>query len=144
MIVMDLRMPLRMPPKEVSTHGACRDYEDTSVFFSDDKRNRRHARLICSTCPVRQACLEYALEVEEPYGIWGGLDEKERAKVLGQRRPAKLPATKPRRVVDPTLPCEGLGCEASIPLSRASVNLSSTGGRFCSACLQNARKYLAS
>jgi len=31
-----------------------------------------------SACPVRQECLDYALRVREPFGIWGGLNEAER------------------------------------------------------------------
>ena len=30
-------------------------------------------------------CLAYALRVREPYGIWGGLSENERASLLGLR-----------------------------------------------------------
>jgi WhiB family redox-sensing transcriptional regulator len=29
-------------------------------------------------CPVREECLQAALEIREPYGIWGGLTEGER------------------------------------------------------------------
>jgi WhiB family redox-sensing transcriptional regulator len=36
------------------------------------------AKRICAECPVRQECLEYALRVREPFGIWGGLNETER------------------------------------------------------------------
>lgn len=45
-----------------------------------DERERREARAksICTVCPVHAECLEYALEIREPYGIWGGLTETER------------------------------------------------------------------
>jgi WhiB family redox-sensing transcriptional regulator len=36
------------------------------------------AKRICADCPVRRECLEYALRVREPFGIWGGLNESER------------------------------------------------------------------
>lgn len=35
-------------------------------------------RAICSECPVRQRCLEYAVANEERWGVWGGLTYKER------------------------------------------------------------------
>lgn len=36
------------------------------------------AKAICRVCPVREECLETALAIKEPYGIWGGLTEQER------------------------------------------------------------------
>jgi WhiB family redox-sensing transcriptional regulator len=45
-----------------------------------EERERREmrAKSICNVCPVNMECLEYALEIREPYGIWGGLTETER------------------------------------------------------------------
>ncbi len=45
-----------------------------------EERERREARAksICKVCPVNMECLAYALEIREPYGIWGGLTETER------------------------------------------------------------------
>jgi WhiB family redox-sensing transcriptional regulator len=47
---------------------------------SREQRQRREsiARDLCNRCTVREACLEYALFVQEPYGIWGGMNELER------------------------------------------------------------------
>ena len=64
--------------------AACRG-EDSAVFFHPEgergaarviRTNR--AKAVCAECPVRQACLDHALAVREPYGIWGGLSEDER------------------------------------------------------------------
>lgn len=38
------------------------------------------AIMICNICEQREACLRYSLEWE-PYGIWGGHPERERAKM---------------------------------------------------------------
>ena len=38
----------------------------------------REAKRICSVCPVRIDCLDYAFLNDERHGIWGGLDERER------------------------------------------------------------------
>jgi WhiB family redox-sensing transcriptional regulator len=45
-----------------------------------DERERREVRAksICRICPVKAQCLDYAMEIREPYGIWGGLTEAER------------------------------------------------------------------
>jgi WhiB family redox-sensing transcriptional regulator len=34
---------------------------------------------------VQKACLEYSLTVQEPHGIWGGLNELERRRLLRKR-----------------------------------------------------------
>ena len=36
------------------------------------------AKAICADCPACQECLEYAVAIREPHGIWGGLNETER------------------------------------------------------------------
>lgn len=48
-------------------------------------RRERAARQLCGRCVVREACLEYALYVREPYGIWGGLNEIERRRLMRDR-----------------------------------------------------------
>jgi WhiB family redox-sensing transcriptional regulator len=40
------------------------------------------AKAICATCPVMANCLAYALEQNEPWGVWGGLGPLERADLL--------------------------------------------------------------
>ena len=65
--------------------AACRGPQ-ASVFFppshferKDEKETREsRAKSICATCPVRQPCLDYAIRIREPHGIWGGLTEEER------------------------------------------------------------------
>jgi WhiB family redox-sensing transcriptional regulator len=49
-----------------------------------DEREAReaHAKEICAQCNVREDCLEFALRVREPHGIWGGLTEAERRPLL--------------------------------------------------------------
>ena len=37
---------------------------------------------MCRQCPVIQECRSHALEVGEPYGVWGGLSESERDLLL--------------------------------------------------------------
>jgi WhiB family redox-sensing transcriptional regulator len=69
--------------------AACRG-EDSSYYFAPsyfEKRGEKLAReavakRICAVCPVRQACLEYALETREGHGVWGGLNETERRAIL--------------------------------------------------------------
>ena len=44
----------------------------------DREARERHAKQICAQCNVREDCLQFALRVREPHGIWGGLTEAER------------------------------------------------------------------
>jgi WhiB family redox-sensing transcriptional regulator len=43
------------------------------------------AKAICAGCPVQPQCLDHALAIQEPHGIWGGLTENERRAVLELR-----------------------------------------------------------
>lgn len=56
-------------------------------FERKDEKDAREgaARALCEICPVKVECLDYALAVEEPHGIWGGMNEFERRRVLRQR-----------------------------------------------------------
>ena len=56
-------------------------------FERKPEKDRREsvARAVCAGCPVRLACLEYALAVRERHGIWGGLNELERRRLLQRR-----------------------------------------------------------
>ena len=71
--------------------AACRGRISVSFFpsvgESPSQRSDRElvAKRICSRCPVRQECLEYALLVPEPFGIWGGLNEDDRRVLSAER-----------------------------------------------------------
>ena len=67
--------------------GLCKG-SDTLVFYppSDDDTLAEEAKTICSACAVRKPCLEFALTTREKHGVWGGLTERERRRVLRQRR----------------------------------------------------------
>lgn len=69
--------------------AACRG-PNTVIFFPPshferkEEREAREARAksICRACPVRRDCLDYAMRIREPHGIWGGLNEAERRQLL--------------------------------------------------------------
>jgi WhiB family redox-sensing transcriptional regulator len=70
-------------PADFRFQGACRD-EDPELFFplSDDPvfdGQVAKARAVCARCPMLQLCREVGMT--EPYGIWGGLTEGERAEI---------------------------------------------------------------
>jgi WhiB family redox-sensing transcriptional regulator len=54
---------------------------DPEAFFPEKGGSTRDAKRICTTCEVRTECLEYALQNDERFGIWGGLSERERRRL---------------------------------------------------------------
>ena len=72
--------------------AACRG-QDASSFFAPayfEKRAEKLAReaiakSFCRRCEVRDACLAYALELRDPHGVWGGMNEMERRALLRER-----------------------------------------------------------
>ncbi|GAA4769240.1 MULTISPECIES: WhiB family transcriptional regulator [Microbacterium] len=54
---------------------------DPEAFFPEKGGSTRDAKRICSSCDVRAQCLDYALQNDERFGIWGGLSERERRKL---------------------------------------------------------------
>ena len=67
------------------TKGRCADVSP-SVFFPSDGVGVDAARKICQECDVRGPCLEYALVNRIDHGVWGGTSERERRRILRQRR----------------------------------------------------------
>jgi WhiB family redox-sensing transcriptional regulator len=51
-------------------------------FFSKDPQEKYAAKNLCFGCPVRQQCLQWALEHRQIWGIWGGKDEMEIRRAL--------------------------------------------------------------
>jgi len=67
--------------------GNCRNYPP-GAFFPSDGVGVDAARKICSDCPVKAPCLEYALDQRIDHGVWGGCSERERRRILKSRRRA--------------------------------------------------------
>jgi WhiB family redox-sensing transcriptional regulator len=64
--------------------GACRR-ENPEVFFHPEgergpaRRDRDNtAKAVCLNCPVLEICRAHALQVREPYGVWGAMTADER------------------------------------------------------------------
>lgn len=78
--------------------GACRD-EDPELFFPVGetplaKEQAEEAKVVCEGCPVRVACLSWALSTRQEHGVWGGKSEQERRSLL--RRGAVIRRAKAR------------------------------------------------
>jgi WhiB family redox-sensing transcriptional regulator len=65
--------------------GACRGLDPT-IFYPDEDEDSSDAKSVCSECRVRVTCLEFALSHREKQGVWGGATERERRRIIRQRR----------------------------------------------------------
>ena len=70
--------------------GHCRDHPP-ATFFPSDGVGVTVAMRICGDCPVKDQCLEYALENRIEHGVWGGCSERERRRILKRRRQGAAP-----------------------------------------------------
>ena len=67
------------------TQARCKGI-DPEVFYPVSDEDADEAKSICGECPVRLQCLEYAIVARERDGVWGGATEKERRRIIRQRR----------------------------------------------------------
>jgi hypothetical protein len=64
------------------TLAAACQFVDAELFFPEKGGSTREAKLVCAGCDVRQECLQFALDHQERFGIYGGLSERERRRLL--------------------------------------------------------------
>lgn len=90
-----------VPPVLVQ-QGICNQKEGGPDFFDADPLVVRQAKNLCSACPVRFQCIQFAVRPEAPetYGVWGGADQWElriacavdpNGDPVKRSRPAKCP-----------------------------------------------------
>lgn len=81
----------------IAAHALCNDGAGTLVglFYSEQLNDIARAKAICARCPVREECLEGALERREPAGVWGG-QLFMNGKVLAFKRKRGRPPKQPR------------------------------------------------
>jgi WhiB family redox-sensing transcriptional regulator len=66
------------------TRAACQNTGGASFYPTPHEtspqraQREKDAKRICADCPVRVECLDYAINTQQPLGIWGGLYEAER------------------------------------------------------------------
>ncbi|MFO7249314.1 MAG: WhiB family transcriptional regulator [Actinomycetes bacterium] len=68
----------------------CRN--DPDLWFAESPEDVEFAKALCGGCPIRQACLDRALERAEPWGVWGG-----ELIIRGAIVPRKRPRGRPRK-----------------------------------------------
>ncbi len=73
-------LDLPVPP-EWMDRGLCAQ-TDPEAFFPDKGGSNSAAKRVCGACPVKTECLTYAVDNRELHGIWGGVGERKRRKLL--------------------------------------------------------------
>jgi WhiB family transcriptional regulator, redox-sensing transcriptional regulator len=80
--------PQVFEPPAWAQRASCRG-SDLDFYVDASKVANRPAvdaaKAVCSNCPVREDCLQYALRNGETFGIWGGRTEKERSTIRRRR-----------------------------------------------------------
>jgi WhiB family redox-sensing transcriptional regulator len=69
--------------------GNCAE-KPPSLFFPSDGVGVEVAKRVCTDCPVRSQCLEYALDNRIDHGVWGGTSERERRRLLKARSETRV------------------------------------------------------
>ena len=77
---------------------------DDLLSLSDEDDDAEPAKAVCAACPVREACLEHALGFREKEGVWGGATERERRRIIRQRRRIGLTAAGAPKLARPAIP----------------------------------------
>ena len=95
---------------------------DPDLFFphATETYIARRAKQVCCTCPHMNECLQHALDNDERHGIWGGLDESERAKLQ-------------RNISSPT------NCKRGHLLTDSNSTMTSRGRARCKKCHREQR-----
>lgn len=75
--------PVLPSPPAWMRHGLCAQADPDAWFPEKGQKDvARAAAIVCARCPVRRPCLDYALAIREPHGIWGGTTSRQRRALL--------------------------------------------------------------
>jgi WhiB family redox-sensing transcriptional regulator len=123
--------------------AACRDVltADYDPFFSDTRVEQLEAVAICSTCPVRDDCLTFAVRTAQQYGIWGGQPQQIIRRLIAADRAGRPQA---RRVPAGHPQASKTHCKRGHPFDADNTYYTPDGRRRCRTCLREAQPVRAS
>jgi WhiB family redox-sensing transcriptional regulator len=124
-------------------HAACLDVvsAECDPFFADSADLQVEAIAICATCPVRDACLTFAVRTGQQYGIWGGQPQQIIRRLIaadraGRPRARRVPAGHPQ--------ASKTHCKHGHPFTVENTYYTPDGHRRCRTCLRKAQHVRAS
>jgi WhiB family redox-sensing transcriptional regulator len=59
---------------------------DPAIFYPEPGASDAPALEICAGCPIRRTCLQHALTAPEWHGVWGGVSQNERRRLIRARQ----------------------------------------------------------
>jgi WhiB family redox-sensing transcriptional regulator len=123
--------------------AACRDIvaAEYDPFFADPADLQAEAIAICATCPVRDACLTFAVRTGQQYGIWGGQPQQLVRRLIaldraGRPHGRRAPADHPQ--------ASKTHCKRGHPFDADNTYYTPDGRRRCRTCLREAQPVRAS
>ena len=104
---------------------------DYDPFFPESCEEEADALAMCRICPVHRACLAFAVDTGQMFGIWGGRTQREvRRLVVGVRaargRSGRVSRSHPQ--------ADKTHCPYGHPFDAANTYYTPTGERRCRAC----------
>ena len=118
--------------------AACREVvtADYDPFFADTTDLQLEAIAICATCPVRDACLTFAVRTGQQYGIWGGQPQQFIRRLIaleraGRPHSRRTPASHPQ--------ASKTHCKRGHRFTAENTYYAPDGQRRCRTCLREAQ-----
>jgi WhiB family redox-sensing transcriptional regulator len=114
---------------------------DYDPFFADSAELQAEAIAICEACPVRDACLTFAVRTGQQYGIWGGQPQQIIRRLIaleraGRPHSRRAPARHPQ--------ASKTYCKHGHRFSAENTYYTPDGHRRCRTCLREAQPVRAS
>lgn len=67
-----------------AAQGRCRELDPDGFFVQG--ADQQKVKMLCAGCPVLLECLADALDNRIEFGVWGGMTERERRRLLRDRK----------------------------------------------------------
>ena len=97
MLTTTVNLPAPASMTTWAASGACRD-SDPELFFPVTETGAAasqlaRAKAVCAGCPVRDQCLQFALDSGQAFGVWGGTTGEERRRLRRRQMAVFIPVT---------------------------------------------------
>lgn len=80
---------------------------DPELFFPDKGSSPKEAKSICGRCEVADRCLQWSIDNDMQFGIWGGLTARERRNLVAGRVVDERLLARLKNIRIPPAPADG-------------------------------------